>query len=97
MKNHYESLGLPPDADDAQIRQRYLELVREFPPDRAPERFAEIRGAFDALKDPLAQLERHLFSLTTQDSLKTLSQNLRARLSTAKLPIDVLLSLGEMP
>ncbi len=42
MIDAYETLGLPNDADEAQIRTRYLELVREFPPDRAPERFAEI-------------------------------------------------------
>ena len=82
---------MPTNADDAQIRQRYLELVRKFPPDRAPERFAEIREAFDSLKDPLAQLDRHIFLLATQDSLKTLAQDLRARLLTTKLPIDVLL------
>ena len=40
MNDPYETLGLSPDAGESEIRRRYLELVREFPPDRAPERFA---------------------------------------------------------
>ena len=45
MNDPYVQLGLPPSADETEIRRRYLELVRQFPPDRAPERFAEIRAA----------------------------------------------------
>jgi len=46
-------LGLPDDAGEAKIRARYLELVKQFPPDRHPETFREIRAAFDAARDPL--------------------------------------------
>ena len=31
--------------EDETIRRRYLELVREFPPERHPTRFAAIRAA----------------------------------------------------
>ena len=55
MIDPYEQLGLPPSADETEIRQHYLELVRQFPPDRAPERFAEIRAAYDALRDPVSR------------------------------------------
>ena len=34
MNDPYVQLGLPPSADETEIRQRYLELVRQFPPDR---------------------------------------------------------------
>ncbi len=30
----YSVLGLKPNADDVAIRARYLELVRQFPPER---------------------------------------------------------------
>ena len=46
-------LGVPQGAGEAEIRARYLELVKEFPPDRNPEKFREIRAAFEAAKDPL--------------------------------------------
>jgi len=46
-------LGLPQHASEAEIRRRYLELVKEFPPERDPERFREVRAAYEAVKDPL--------------------------------------------
>jgi len=45
-------LGVSPDASEADVRARYLELVKQFPPEREPEKFREIRMAFDAAKDP---------------------------------------------
>lgn len=95
MHNPHEVFGLPPQASDEEIRQRYLQLVREFPPDRAPERFAEIRAAYDQLRDPLPRLERQLFHIGTEDSFSALTDNLRARLKTKRLPVDALLSLAE--
>jgi curved DNA-binding protein CbpA len=61
MTHAYAELGLPPDADDAAIRERYLELVRAHPPDRDPERFKAIRAAYEELKDPETRLTRRLF------------------------------------
>jgi hypothetical protein len=46
-------LGIAPDASEAAVRARYLELVKQYPPDREPEKFREIRAAFEAAKDPL--------------------------------------------
>ncbi|MBY0457986.1 MAG: DnaJ domain-containing protein [Gemmataceae bacterium] len=97
MPSAHETLGVSSTATAAEIRTRYLQLVREFPPDRAPERFAEIRAAFDELRDPGPQLERRLFSLSTNDSLDALQNELRARLNLAKLPSAVLLSLADAP
>ncbi len=95
MRDPYEVLGLPPEAADTEIRNRYLELTREFPPDRAPERFAEIRAAFDELRDPLSRLERTLFSLRGGDSIQDIAAEARARLRRARLPLDTLFSLAD--
>jgi curved DNA-binding protein CbpA len=97
MPNSFETLGLPINSDEAQIRNRYLQLVREFPPDRAPERFAEIRAAFDDLRDPTAQLERRIFKLSDSDSIDALQANIIARLRTVQLPIATILSLADAP
>lgn len=94
MRSAHETLGVSSNADEAEIRGRYLQLVREFPPDRAPERFAEIRAAYDELRDPSVELERKIFSLTTRDSLADLETELRARLKSAKLSSSALLSLA---
>ena len=39
MRDPFTVLGVAEDADDAEIRRRYLALVRDFPPDRDPDRF----------------------------------------------------------
>lgn len=96
MTDPHEVLGLPADAGEAAIRDRYLRLVREFPPDRAPERFAAVRAAYDELRDPSSRLQRQLFNRTS-DSFDALHTELLRRLQTARLPMDVLLSLGEGP
>jgi curved DNA-binding protein CbpA len=97
MTDPYETLGLPRHADEAEIRRRYLALVREFPPDRAPERFAAVRAAYDQVRDPEQRLEAQLFEIATSDSLEALAANLRARLRDARIPLNVLLALAESP
>lgn len=97
MTDPYETLGLPRHADEAEIRRRYLELVREFPPDRAPERFAAVRAAYDQVRDPEQRLEAQLFEIATSDSLEALAANLRARLRDARMPLNVLLALAGSP
>jgi curved DNA-binding protein CbpA len=47
-----EILGVAANAPDEEIRAAYLNKVKEFPPDRAPEEFERIRDAYDALRDP---------------------------------------------
>jgi curved DNA-binding protein CbpA len=97
MGDPYEVLGLEPGASETEIRNRYLQLVREFPPDRAPERFASIRAAFDVLSDPVGRVEHQILRLSTADTLVALGDELRARLAGARLSSDALLSLADLP
>ena len=96
MNDPYEQLGLSPTANETEIRKRHLELVRQFPPDRAPERFAEIRAAYDALQDPAGRLAASLFQTHTRtDSLEQIGEELRRRLKTARFPLSVLASWAD--
>lgn len=56
----FQVLGVPRDADEEQIRSRYLKLVKQFPPEREPEKFRAIRAAYEATKDPLTLAYRLL-------------------------------------
>jgi curved DNA-binding protein CbpA len=60
MRDPFTVLGVDEDADDAEIRRRYLALVRDHPPDREPERFREIRAAYEALGDARKRLATRL-------------------------------------
>ena len=61
MINPYGVLGLRRDAGDEEIRKRYLELVRTYPPSREPKSFQQITIAYEALKTAEARVELHLF------------------------------------
>jgi curved DNA-binding protein CbpA len=97
MTDPYEVLGIAPHADEAEIRRRYLELVREFPPDRAPERFAAVRKAYEDVRDPARRLEAQIFKTSTNDSLDAIAREIRARLIAGRLPLDALLALADPP
>ena len=51
MKNHYAVLDIDPSADAQQIKRAYYGLVRQYPPERFPREFKEIREAYDTLSD----------------------------------------------
>jgi curved DNA-binding protein CbpA len=95
MADPYATLGLPPDADEATVRRRYLELVRENPPEKRPERFAEIREAYEQLRDPVTLLRGEVFRLRSQESLDDIITDLRSRVQSARIPTETLLSLAE--
>ena len=65
MRDPFTVLGVDEDAGDEEIRRRYLALVREFPPDRAPDRFRDYRAAYEALNDERKRLETKLLRTNT--------------------------------
>jgi curved DNA-binding protein CbpA len=98
MNDPYEIFGLTTEASEAEIRQRYLELVRQFPPDQAPERFAAIHAAYDALRDPARRLHAQLFMFESRtDSFEAIETDLCNRLREVRLPVQTLLSLADSP
>ena len=95
MNDPYVTMGLSLGADEAAVRQRYLDLVRQHPPDRSPERFTEIRGAYEALRDPIMRLEKTLFDPQIGDSLDAIVADLRGKLRAQRFSTETLLSLAE--
>jgi curved DNA-binding protein CbpA len=62
--DHYETLGVPEDASQEQIKRAYYRLVRQYPPEKEPEKFKVIREAYEILSDPKARdnynaMQRH--------------------------------------
>jgi curved DNA-binding protein CbpA len=90
MTDAYQVLGISADSDDAAIRRRYLELVRQYPPEQHPEKFAAVREAYETLKDTDTRLHRRLFDVDKDDAIDKLIEeiacrNQRRRLSLAEL------------
>jgi curved DNA-binding protein CbpA len=94
MSDPYQALGLSPEAPEAEIRRRYLELVRQHPPDRDPQRFNEIHEAYSRLRDPVARMEKLLFSPDKADTFEGLLAETRNRLRNARIPAETLLALA---
>ena len=95
MSDPYEVLGLVPGSDDTEIRRRYLELVRRYPPDRHPQRFAAVREAYEELRDPVARLRGKLFPSKPRETMDAILADVEQRLRTARIPVKTLISLAE--
>ena len=50
MTDHYECLGIAPDATPAQIKTAYHTKLREFPAHTHPQEFKAVRAAYEALR-----------------------------------------------
>lgn len=61
-------LGLPRDSTDAEIRERYLDLVRAHPPSRDPEQFQRVAAAYEAVKTLGARIDTMLFGAMQYES-----------------------------
>ena len=70
--NPYTVLGVNPEADDEQIRAAYLAKVKQFPPDRAPVEFEQIRDAYELLRDRRRRAQYTLFSVDPDAPLESL-------------------------
>lgn len=49
--NYYEVLGLPEGAGQKEIKRAYFKLVRQYSPEKDPERFQQIREAYERLTE----------------------------------------------
>lgn len=91
MTDAYAVLGLPPDSDDDAIRRRYLELVRQYTPEHHPQRFAEVRAAYEQLKDMATRVRFRLFEVGKNESLDAIIEELTCRSPRRRMSLTVLL------
>ena len=63
INDPFTVLDLPEDADDQVMQKRYLALARRHSPERAPERFAELRAAYERIRDRRDRLRLRLLGI----------------------------------
>ncbi len=97
MNDPYAVLGLPPDSDDAAIRRRYLELVRRHPPEHDPRKFAEVRAAYERLKDLDTRLRYRLFDAGKNESIEALIEEVSCRSPRRRVSLATLLGVMRRP
>ena len=91
----YAILGLPRGCDESDVRRRYLDLVRQFPPDRARNVSPRFAGPIEKLRDPVVRLRSKLFDLESSGTIVDLMNDVRRRVRIDRLPTSILLSLAE--
>ncbi len=79
MKTPYQILNVAPDASDVEIKQAYLQKVKDNPPDRDQEQFQAIHNAYTAIKDDKSRLSYALFTLPSVDFNELLDQALQTK------------------
>lgn len=67
----FEILDVATTASDADIKQAYLQKIRDYPPEHAPQQFQRIRAAFEQIQTQRKRLEYQLF-YTHQPSVSEL-------------------------
>ncbi len=92
MDDPYAVLNLPSESDDETIRLRYLELVRKYPPEQAPEKFAAVRAAYESLKDLRTRLNHRLFEAGKRESVEAILEELTCRSARRRVPFKTLLA-----
>src|ERR1700738_4325557 len=97
MTDPYEVLGLPVDVDDETIRRRYLELVRQFPPEQHPERCAVAPPAYESLRDLNPRVRRRLFEAGKKDTVDAIVEELACRSQRRRVSLTTLLSVLRRP
>lgn len=97
MQDSYAVLGLPADSDDAAIRRRYLELVRQFTPEHSPQKFAKVRAAYESLKDLNTRLRYRLFEAGKNESIEALIEETTCRSPRRRLSLSTLLNVLRKP
>ena len=66
MLTHYLILDLLLTADDDTIRQRYLEMVRQYTPESDPVMFRRITKAYESIGDDRSRMQSALFETLHQ-------------------------------
>lgn len=91
MKTPFQILGVDESAADDQIKSAYLKMVRKYPPDRFPERFKEIKGAFEMIKTMRKRLSYRLFHVSEPDINTLISSALGG--AEERIPADAFLEI----
>lgn len=67
MKNPYDLLEIDESAGDTEVKSAYLAMVRRFPPDTFPEKFKEIKAAYERINTKANRIAYRLFTVDEPD------------------------------
>ncbi len=97
MSDPYAVLGVPPDAADGAIREAYLALARQFTPESAPEKFAAVRAAYEAIRTLDKRARHRLFDAGKDETVDAILEDAACRTPRRRPSLDALLATLRPP
>ena len=73
-------LEIDAEAGEEEIRAAYLRKVKEYPPDRSPREFEQVRDAYEILRDPRCRTRALLLAADPKQPLVSLLDGLKPKL-----------------
>jgi len=89
----FTALGVPLEATDAEIRKRYLELTREFPPEQHAEKFSAIREAYELIRTLDDRAKYLLYKQGTEDTIEAIIEEVECQIPRPRPSLTTLLQL----
>ncbi len=77
MNNPFKILSISYTSNDDEVKSAYLQQIRQFPPDRYPEKFKKIKEAYEKLKTERDRIACRLFcaeDLTLIDLMESIKK-----------------------
>ncbi len=63
MISYYLTLGVTLEANDHEIRKKYLTLIKQHTPEKSPDRFQQVTTAYEKIKSSRARIRTALFEI----------------------------------
>ena len=92
VSDPFAELGVAADADDAAIRANYLSLIKQYTPEKHPERFARIRAAYEKIRDRERRVNYRLFHRGEDESIDEIIKELECRTPRPRISLEDLVS-----
>ncbi|MGA1824383.1 MAG: J domain-containing protein [bacterium] len=67
MKDPFKILQVLPTAQDEEIKEAYIRKVKQYPPERFPDKFMTIREAYEKIATLKKRMQYRLFSVEEID------------------------------
>jgi len=90
----FRVLGVEPSATEAELRARYLELIKRYPPEHSSGKFEEIQAAYHLAIDPMKIAGLIISGVSPREDVTLESLLLSQKDRPPKMPAQFVLSLG---
>ena len=90
MASPYDTMGVKFEDSDEEIRARYLDLVRQFPPEHHAARFNAIRAAYEQIRTLPLRVEHLIMAEGRGDTVEEVIREVFAKMPRKRITLSAL-------